>query len=329
MTATHSASSLPKSLVMGTGSCLPKKIISNEDFSKTLETTDEWIKTRVGVETRHFLEEDESIITIAAQACERALKSAAVSAKDIDAIIVATTSNPYIFPSMATFIQHELGAKKACAFDVQAVCAGFIYALSMADNMIKVGQAKTVLVVGADTMSRLVDPTDRSTAVIFADGAGAIVLQNTDSTEERGILSTHLYSDGSLTDLLYVEGGPGCTGSKKSIVMKGRDVFRHAVDKLGKAVMAALEANQLTPTDIDWFVPHQANARIIESLAEHFHLPMEKFIVTLGHHGNTSAASIPLALDDAAQSGKLKKGDLIIFEALGAGLTWGSAAIRW
>lgn len=318
-----------KSIIVGVGSCLPKKIVSNEELSLKLETTDEWIKSRVGVNCRHIIEEDESIIAIATQACQKAMADAGVSALDIDAIVVATTSNPYIFPSMAVFIQHELGAKKAFAFDVQAVCSGFVYALSMADNFIKVGQAKTVLVVGAEAMSRLIDPMDRSTAVIFGDGAGAVILQRTSPTEERGILSTHLYSDGSLSDLLYVKGGPGSTVQKESIVMKGRDVFRHAVDKLGKAILAALDANQLKPSDIDWFIPHQANARIIEGLAEHFDLPMEKVIMTLGHHGNTSAASIPLALDEAVRAGKVKKGDLIIFEALGGGLTWGSAAVRW
>lgn len=320
---------LKKSLILASGSCLPEKVVTNEDFIKELETTDEWIRSRVGITSRRFLQDHESLDDIATQACQDALTSAGVvNVLDIDAIIVGTTTNPYLFPSLATLIQRKLGATNACAFDVQAVCSGFIYALSVADNMIKGGQFKKILVVGAEAMSRITDQKDRSTAVIFGDGAGAILLQATNTTEERGILSTHLYSDGS-TDLLYTCGGPGSTESKGKIVMEGREVFKHAVTKLGQAVLAALEANSLTSSNIDWFIPHQANYRIIKAVSEHFDLPMEKVIVTLDHHGNTSAASIPLALDSAVKNGKIKEGHLLILEALGGGLTWGSAAIRW
>lgn len=318
-----------KSLIIGSGSCLPKKIVSNADFSETLDTTDEWIQSRVGISTRHFLAEDESIIPIARIACERAMEAAGIQSGDIDAIIVGTTTNPYVFPSMGTFIQKELKATKSCAFDVQAACSGFIYALSVADNMIKGGQFKTILVVGAEAMTRIVDQKDRSTAVIFGDGAGAVVLRATSPDNPRGILSTHLYSDGSFADILYADGGAGATCPQQPVVMQGREVFRHAIGKLGEATITALETNGLQATDIDWFIPHQANIRIINGVAEHFNLPKEKVIITLDHHGNTSAASIPLALDEAVQSGKVKEGDLIIFEALGAGLAWGSAAVRW
>lgn len=320
---------LKKSLIIGSGSCLPSKIVTNEDFTKTIETTDEWIQSRVGIVSRRFLSEDETLDDISTKACEEALKAAGIKIEEVDAIIVGTTTNPYIFPALGVLIQKRLGATRACAFDVQAVCSGFIYALSVGDNMIKAGQFKTVLVVGADAMSRITNQTDRSTAVIFADGAGAVVLRAVESSESRGILSTHLYSDGSLTNLLYVKGGGGSCNSKGSIVMEGREVFRHAVVKLGQAVMTALEANNLKPVDIDWFVPHQANVRIIKAVSEHFHLPEDRVILTLDHHGNTSAASIPLALDEAVKQGKIKPGQLLIFEALGGGLTWGSAAVRW
>lgn len=320
---------LKKSLIIGSGSCLPDKIVTNEDFTKILETSDEWIQSRVGISSRRFLSEDETLDDIASKACEEALAIAGVKADEVDAIIVGTTTSPYIFPSMGALIQRHIGATRACAFDVQAVCSGFIYALSVADNMIKAGQFKTVLVVGAEAMSRITDQTDRGTAVIFADGAGAVVLRAVESTEPRGILSTHLYSDGTLTDLLCAKGGGGSCGPKGFIEMKGREVMRHAVAKLGQAVMTALEANNLTPADIDWFVPHQANLRIIKAVSEHFHLPQDRVILTLDHHGNTSAASIPLALDEAVKGGKIKQGQLLILEALGGGLTWGSAAVRW
>lgn len=328
--SSHGSSQAPfKSLIIGSGSCLPDRVVSNADFSESLDTTDEWIQSRVGISTRHFLSDDESIIPIARIACERALETAGIQATDIDLIVVGTTTNPYIFPSMATFIQKELKATKACAFDVQAACSGFIYALSVGDNMIKGGQFKTVLVVGSEAMSRLVDQKDRSTAVIFGDGAGAVILQATTPDNPRGILSTHLYSDGALTNILYADGGSGSGCAQQPVFMHGREVFRHAIEKLGEATLAALESNGLEAADIDWFIPHQANIRIIHGVADHFNLPREKIIITLGHHGNTSAASIPLALDEAVRLGKVKEGDLIIFEGLGAGLTWGSVALRF
>ncbi|WP_032113755.1 beta-ketoacyl-ACP synthase III [Candidatus Paracaedibacter symbiosus] len=318
-----------RSIPVGCGTYLPSQVITNDYFSTFMETSSEWIASRTGILERRFASESETTSDMAVSAAEEALKNASIAALDVDAIIVATTTPDNIFPSVATIVQHRLGAKKAFAFDVQAVCSGFIYALSVADNMIRCGQAKTILVIGAESMSRILDRQDRTTAVLFGDGAGALVLQATNAATNRGILSTHLFSDGSYKELLYVDGGPGQEKQEGVLKMCGREIFKLAVERLGQAVMTALEANQLTSADIDWFIPHQANIRIINSVSEHFHLPREKVVITVHKHGNTSAASIPLALYDAVSDGRVKENDLIIFEAMGGGLTWGSALIRW
>lgn len=317
------------SIPVGCGAYLPSQVITNDYFSQYMDTSNEWIASRTGILERRFAIGSETTSDMATAAAQEALRNASIEASEVDAIIVATTTSDNTFPSVGTIVQHRIGANKAFAFDVQAVCSGFIYALSVADNMIRGGQAKIILVIGAETMSRLVDPTDRSTAILFGDGAGALVLRAEKSATKRGVLSTHLFSDGSGKELLYVDGGPGQEKRNGFIKMVGRDVFKLAVERLGQAVLVALEANELAPTDIDWFIPHQANIRIINSVSEHFHLPKEKVVITVHKHGNTSAASIPLALYDAVSDGRVKKNDLLVFEAMGGGLTWGSAVIRW
>jgi 3-oxoacyl-[acyl-carrier-protein] synthase-3 len=319
---------LPRSIILSTGGYLPEHVVTNADLAKQVATTDEWITTRVGIKERRFAAKGEMASDLGAKACEDALKSANLTADAIDLIIVATTTADHTFPSVATMIQGKICAARAFAFDVQAVCSGFLYALSIADSMIKTGQIKTALVVGTETMSRIVDPQDRGTAVIFGDGAGAVVLSASVEKSDRGVLSTHLFSDGSLKDLLYTKGGPGC-GEFGYIHMAGREIFKLAVEKLGVAINEALVQNNLKKEDIDWFIPHQANYRIINALAEHFDLPSEKVVITIDTHGNTSAASIPLALHVAVTDGRIKKGDLLVFEAMGGGLTWGSALVRW
>jgi 3-oxoacyl-[acyl-carrier-protein] synthase III len=316
------------SVILSTGGYLPERIVTNAELAQRMETSDEWITTRVGVKERRFAAEGEMASDLGAKACQEALTAVNLAPTDIDLIIVATTTPDYTFPSVGTLIQAILGASKAFAFDVQAVCSGFLYALSVADCMIKSGQVKTALVVGTETFSRLVDLQDRGTAVIFGDGAGAVVLSASREEDSRGILSTHLFSDGTLKDLLYVDGGPG-QGRFGYVQMAGKEIFKLAVGKLGAAINESLAHNHLTKGDIDWFIPHQANYRIIQALAEHFDLPPEKVVVTIDTHGNTSAASIPLALHAAVTDGRVKRGDLIVFEAMGGGLTWGSALVRW
>lgn len=318
-----------RAIPLGCGAYLPGNIVHNDYFSQYLDTSNEWIKSRSGIVERRFAKDGETTANMATAAAQEALKNAGISASQVDAIIVGTTTPDHVFPSVAADVQHQLGARGAFAFDVQAVCSGFIYALSVADSMIRCGQVKTVLVIGADSMSRIADQHDRGTAVLFADGAGALVLQASTEKTDRGVVSTHLFSDGAYKDLLYVDGGPGQAKKHGVIKMAGRDVFKLAVERLGQAVMTALEANKLTAADVDWFIPHQANIRIINSVAEHFNLPREKVVITVHKHGNTSAASIPLALHEAISDGRVKKNDLIVFEAMGGGLTWGSALIRW
>ncbi len=318
-----------RSIPLGCGAYLPSNVINNDYFSGYMETSNQWISSRSGILERRFVAENETTSDMATAAAKDALKNAGISASQVDAIIVATTTPDNVFPAVATIVQHKIGATSAFAFDVQAVCSGFIYALSVADSLIRCGQVKTVLVIGADAMSRIVDKNDRSTAVLFADGAGALVLQGTKENTESGVLSTHLFSDGTQKDLLYVDGGPGQQKQEGTIKMLGREVFKLAVERLGNAVIIALEANNLKAEDIDWFIPHQANIRIINSVSEHFNLPCEKVVITVHKHGNTSAASIPLALHDAVSDGRVKKNDLIVFEAIGGGLTWGSALVRW
>lgn len=314
--------------ISGTGSYLPKKILTNYDLEKVMETSHDWIAQRSGIHQRHIAGENEYTSHMAIAAGQKALQSAKLTSDDIDFIICATTTPDLTFPATAIRIQEGLKCKKAFAFDIQAVCSGFVYALSIADKFIRTGQSKKGLVIGAEKMSRILDWSDRSTAVLFGDGAGAVVVEQTNDIT-KGILSTHLHSDGSLCDILYTDGGPATSDNVGKIRMEGREVFKHAVLKLAQAMTEALEANHLSAEEVDWFVPHQANERIIDAVAARLNFPDSKVIKTVKDHANTSAASIPLALDWAVRTGKIKEGDLVLTDALGAGLSWGSALIRW
>ena len=315
------------SQIISSGSYLPEKVMTNSDLEKIVDTSDEWIFQRSGIKQRHIAAKSQSTSDMAVLAARNAMEQANISPQDIDGIIVATTTPDQTFPSVAVSVQSAIGVPVGVAFDVQAVCTGFVYALSIADNFIKAGQLKRVLVIGAEKMSSILNWEDRTTCVLFGDGAGAVILEAQENSNS-GILSTHLYADGGLKDILYTDGGVSTTGESGHIVMHGREVFKHAVNLMTGAVRAALEENKLSVEDIDWLVPHQANIRIIESTAKKLSLPMENVIVTVQNHGNTSAASIPLAFDQAMRACKIKKGELVLFEALGGGLTWGSALIR-
>lgn len=320
-----------RAVVRGVGHYLPERIVPNSEFEKTLETTDEWIKARSGIERRHFAASDQGTSDLAANAAKNALAMAGFGPNDIDAIIVATSTPDNTFPSVATMVQHKIGNTKGFAFDIQAVCAGFIYALSNANALILSGQADRVLVIGAETFSRIMDWTDRATCVLFGDGAGALVLEAVDgdgTNADRGILATDLNSDGSYKDLLYVDGGVS-TQNTGVLKMQGKEVFRHAVEKLTQTADTALEKVNLGADDVDWVVPHQANIRIIQSTAKKLGVGMDRVIVTVQDHGNTSAASIPLALSVGTAEGKIKQGDLIVSEAIGGGLAWGAVVLRW
>lgn len=320
-----------RAVVKGVGHYLPERVVENAEFEKTLETSDEWIKARSGIERRHFAAEGETTSDLATAAAQAALKMAGMDAADIDAIIVATSTADLTFPSAATMVQHAIGNTTGYAFDIQAVCAGFVYALSSANALIVSGQANSVMVIGAETFSRIMDWTDRSTCVLFGDGAGALILQAEDGagdTSDRGILSTDLNSDGRYKDLLYVDGGVS-TQNTGMLRMEGKEVFRHAVEKLAKTADTALEKVGLGPDDVDWVVPHQANIRIIQSTAKKLGVSMDRVVVTVQDHGNTSAASIPLALSVGVANGQIKKGDLMVTEAIGGGLAWGAVVIRW
>ncbi|AEM40713.1 beta-ketoacyl-ACP synthase III [Ketogulonicigenium vulgare] len=320
-----------RAVVKGVGHYLPARVVPNVELETLVDTTDEWIRTRSGIERRHFAAEGEGTADMAAHAARAALANAGLEAGDIDAIIVATATPDLTFPSSATMVQQRLGMTTGFAFDVQAVCAGFVYALANANALIISGQANRVLVIGAETFTRLLDWSDRATCVLFGDGAGALVLEGADGTgdsRDRGILATDLHSDGSYRDLLYVDGGTA-TGVTGHLKMEGREVFRHAVEKLAQTARTAVEKAGLEEADIDWVVPHQANIRIIQATAKKLDVPMEKVIVTVQDHGNTSAASIPLALSVGAADGRLQPGNLIVVEAIGGGLAWGAAAIRW
>lgn len=320
------------SYIIATGSYLPEKILTNKDLESIVDTSDEWIFQRSGIRERHIAAKEELASDMAVKAARKALEQANLSASDIDGIIVATTTPDRTFPSTAVIVQEALGVSKGFAFDVQAVCAGFIYALSTANGLIHTEQAKRMLVIGAEKISAIMNWEDRETCVLFGDGAGAVILEaretKTDTPQDEGILSTHLYADGSFKDILYTDGGVGLNGQSGHIVMHGREVFKQAVNLMSNAVNAALEKNGLTSSEIDWLIPHQANIRIIESTAKKLKVPMERVVVTVHNHGNTSAASIPLALDTAMRTGQVKKGQLVLFEALGGGLTWGSALVR-
>jgi len=309
--------------IAGTGSYLPKKILSNADLEKMIDTTDEWIFTRTGIRERHIAAKSEHTSDLALEAAKNAIASAGIEAQQIDLIIIATTTPDKIFPSVATMVQRKLGIAGCPAFDVQAVCSGFIYALATADNFIKAGSAKCVLVIGAEIFSRIVDYTDRSNCILWGDGAGAVILQ---ASNEQGVISTHLHADGNFEKMLHV---PRKTEGFDTVHMEGNAVFKMAVNTLDKIVDETLAANNMQKSDIDWLVPHQANIRILQATAKKLDMPMDKVVVTVDKHGNTSAASIPLALDVAVRDGRIKRGDVILMEAFGGGFTWGSALIKY
>ena len=316
------------SRIAGTGSYLPEKALSNKDLEKMVETTDEWIQSRTGIKKRHIVADDQTTTELAFFAAEKAIEAAGINNDDIDLIIVATTTPPQIFPSTASLVQEKLNIRGCPAFDVQAVCTGFVYALTIADKFIKSGSVKNALVIGAEALSRIVDWTDRNTCVLFGDGAGAVVLQ---ASEETGILSTHIHCDGSYNKLLNVPTGPGAVESEASafIEMQGNDVFKVAVRTLSSIVDETLAANNMDKKDIDWLIPHQANIRIISATAKKLSMSMDHVVVTVPEHGNTSAASIPLALDVAVRDGRIKRGETLLLEAFGGGFTWGSALLKY
>lgn len=319
------------SIIAGCGSYLPARVVTNAELATRIDTSDEWIVKRTGIHARHIAADGEMTSDLAAHAARAALENAGITAVDVDAVIVATTTPDRTFPATAARVQAALNMPDSSfAFDIQAVCSGFIYALAVADNFIKAGQVRTVLVIGAETLSRILNWQDRSTCVLFGDGAGAVVLQAASADQQqRGILSTHLHSDGKHFDLLCTDGGAGSTGTVGQICMEGREIFRHAVQRLSEVVDEVLVANNLAAEAIDWLVPHQANRRIIESTAQKLNLPMERVILTLDSHANTSAASIPLALSAAVNDGRIKRGQLLLLEAMGGGFTWGAALVRY
>jgi 3-oxoacyl-[acyl-carrier-protein] synthase-3 len=326
-----------RSLIIGCGSYLPERIVTNEQLSNVVATSDEWIRERTGIHQRHIAADGEMTSHLACEAAKRALARASLAIGEIDLIVLATTTPDNTFPATATRVQAMLGMTRGAAFDVQAVCSGFIYGLAIADNFVKAGQARHVLVIGAETFTRLLDWEDRSTCVLFGDGAGAVIVRADGQTapdgkpngHARGILSTHIHSDGALGDLLYVDGGPSSTGTVGHVRMVGREVFRHAVINLAAVVDEALAANGLKRDDIDWLVPHQANKRILDGTARKLGIPESRVVVTVDRHANTSAASIPLALDEAVSDGRIREGHLILMEAMGGGLTWGASLVRW
>ncbi|MBK4216452.1 ketoacyl-ACP synthase III [Paracoccus caeni] len=321
-----------RSMIRATGCYLPDQIVENSWFEDKLDTTDEWIRSRTGIERRHFAAEGQTTSDLALRAAQDALTRAGMVAADIDGIVLATSTPDFTFPAVATMVQAGLGMKTGFAYDVQAVCAGFVFALANADAMIRAGLASRVLVIGAETFSRIMDWEDRGTCVLFGDGAGAVVLEavegNGDSND-RGLLASDLNSDGQYRDLLYVDGGVSTTGTAGHLRMQGNLVFRHAVEKLAKTAHTALDKAGLTADEVDWLVPHQANLRIISATAQKMNLPMEKVVLTVADHGNTSAASIPLALAVADAEGRFKPGDVVVTEAIGGGLSWGSVVLRW
>jgi len=323
---------LTRSMVTGLGSFLPETVLTNAELARRVDTSDEWIVSRTGISRRRIAAEGEKTSDLALKAAQAALRDADVAVDQLDLIVVATTTPDETFPAVATTIQARLGMTRGAAFDVQAVCSGFIYAIAVADSFIKAGQAKTVLVIGAETMSRILDWSDRSTCVLFGDGAGAIVLEagnGTGDAFDRGVLSTVIYSDGRLHDLLYVDGGPSSTRTTGYLRMQGPEVFRHAVINTTAAIEAAAQGAGVPVADIAWIVPHQANQRILDATARRLGLPAERVISTIAEHGNTSAASVPLALAVGVEDGRIKRGDLVLLEAMGGGFTWGASLVRW
>jgi 3-oxoacyl-[acyl-carrier-protein] synthase-3 len=321
-----------RSIVRGVGSYLPKRLLTNQELEKLVETSHEWIVQRTGIEQRHIADESETTSVLGTKAAEAALADAGLKADDIDLIICATSTPDYTFPSTATMIQSNLGMAHGAAFDLQAVCTGFVYAVATADKFLQSGAHKRALVVGAETFSRILDWNDRTTCVLFGDGAGAIVLEAQEgegTSADRGVLTSHLRSDGRHREKLYVDGGPGSTKTTGVLKMEGKDVFKFAVGQVADVVQDAFNATGTTAEDLKWFVPHQANKRIITSSAEKLGIAPEKVVITVDKHGNTSAASIPLALDAACKDGRIRRGDLVMIEAIGGGFTWGSALIRW
>ncbi|MCC6470488.1 MAG: ketoacyl-ACP synthase III [Alphaproteobacteria bacterium] len=320
-----------RSRILGCGAYLPSRVVSNAELSTRVDTTDEWIVQRTGIRQRHVAADGELTSDLAVAAARGALAAGGVSADALDLIVLATTTPDHTFPATATKVQAALGMTGGAAFDVQAVCAGFIFALAVADNFLRLGQARKALVIGAETFSRLLDWNDRGTCVLFGDGAGAVLLGAEEAADNkaRGILSTHLHTDGRTYDLLYVDGGPSSTGQVGKVRMDGQGVFRHAVGKLAAAVDEALAANGLVASDVDWLVPHQANQRIIDGMARKLGLGPERVVSTVARHANTSAASIPLALAEAAGDGRLKPGQIVLMEGIGGGLAWGSCLARW
>ena len=316
-----------RSAVLGAGSALPKRRVGNEELASQVDTSDEWIVERTGIRSRYLAGEGETTATLAVEAARRALEHAGVDASAIDLIVLATATPDQTFPSSATKVQATLGIPDCIAFDVHAVCTGFLYALSVADSMLRSGNAEKALVIGAETFSRILDWEDRTTCVLFGDGAGALVLAAEES--DRGILATKLHADGRHNDLLFVDGGPSTTGTVGKLRMKGREVFRHAVVNLATVLNEVLEDADLTAAEVDWVVPHQANARILDATAKKLGLPPEKVVVTVDEHANTSAASVPLAFDAAVRDGRIKRGDIVVLEAMGGGFTWGAAALRY
>lgn len=324
-----SVNSTIRSVVAGVGSYLPEKVVTNAELAKRVDTSDEWIQQRTGIQQRHIAADEQGTADLAVEAARAALKDAGMAAEDVDMILVATTSPDRTFPSTATLVQQKLGLRSGFAFDLQAACSGFVYGLATADNFIKTGQVKTALVIGAEIFSRLVDWEDRTTCVLFGDGAGAFVLKASDDSTENGILSTHLYSDGTYYDLLCTNGGPATTQTAGVVQMQGREVFKHAVSKMAVAVNDCLAHNNLKDSDIDYLVPHQANQRIIDSMGDKLGLPTSQVISTVAQHANTSAASIPLAFSEGVKDGRIRRDALVLLEALGAGFTWGSALLRY
>lgn len=316
-----------RSVVLGTGSALPARRVDNAELAKQVDTSDEWIVERTGIRSRHVAGDGETTASLAVDACRRALDAAGLQPSDIDLIVLATATPDQTFPSSATKVQATLGINDCIAFDVHAVCTGFLYALSVADAMLRGGNATTALVIGAETFSRILDWEDRATCVLFGDGAGALVLRSEEG--ERGILATKLHADGRHNDLLFVDGGPSTTGTVGKLRMKGREVFRHAVVNLAEVLSEVLSLAGLSSADVDWVVPHQANARIIDATAKKLGLPSEKVVMTVDRHANTSAASVPLAFDTAVRDGRIQRGDLVVLEAMGGGFTWGAAALRY
>lgn len=321
-----------RSVVIGSGAATPRNVVTNADLEKTVDTTSEWIIQRTGIEQRYIAEPDETTASLGEAAARAALDDAGITVDDIDMILLATSTPNNTFPASSVEIQRRLGMTHGCAFDLQAVCSGFVFAMTTADVYIKSGQAKRILVIGSETFSRILDWEDRTTCVLFGDGAGALILEAQEGvglSNDRGILTSHLRSDGSHKEKLFVDGGPSTTGTVGHLRMQGREVFKHAVAMITDVIEAAFDATGLSADDIDWFIPHQANRRIIDASAKKLKISSDKVVITVNQHGNTSAASIPLAINAARKDGRLKQGDLVLLEAMGGGFTWGAVLVRW